>query len=191
MKAPLPIAVLDACVLYPAPLRDFLMRLATANLYEPRWSAAIHEEWISNLLENRSDLKRPILERTRDLMNAAVPSALIQSDESLIETLTLPDPDDCHVLATAIQGNASLIVTFNLRDFPSRTLAPYNVTAIHPDAFAVRLYTAYPTDFVNRIRIHRTSLINPPKTVEEYLATLRQNQLPKIAERLSQRSDEI
>jgi predicted nucleic acid-binding protein len=191
MKAPLPIAVLDACVLYPAPLRDFLMRLATANLYEPRWSAIIHEEWIRNLLENRSDLKRPTLERTRDLMNAAIPNASVLNDESLIKTLTLPDLNDRHVLATAIQGNASLIVTFNLRDFPAGTLAPYKVTAIHPDAFAVRLYTAYPTDFVNRIRIHRASLISPPKSVEEYLATLRQNQLPEIAERLSKRADEI
>jgi hypothetical protein len=30
--------VYDACVLYPAPLRDLLMHLALSDLYRARWS---------------------------------------------------------------------------------------------------------------------------------------------------------
>ncbi len=48
-------AIYDSCVLYPAPLRDLLVRLARTGLFRARWTDAIHDEWIRNLLENRSD----------------------------------------------------------------------------------------------------------------------------------------
>ena len=59
----------DSCVLYPAPLRDLLVRLGGTGLFRARWTNQIHDEWIRNLLENRTDLSRERLERTRDLMN--------------------------------------------------------------------------------------------------------------------------
>ena len=68
--------IYDACILYPAPLRDLLMRLALTDLYRARWSDQIHEEWMTAVLRNRSDLSRAQLERTRSLMNAHVPDAL-------------------------------------------------------------------------------------------------------------------
>ena len=64
-------AIYDSCVLYPAPLRDLLMWLALSDLFRARWSNDIHEEWIRNLLEDRPDLTRERLERTRDKMNSA------------------------------------------------------------------------------------------------------------------------
>jgi hypothetical protein len=115
----------DACVLYPAPLRDLLMRLALTDLYRARWSDQIHEEWITAVLRNRSDLSRAQLERTRSLMNAHVRDALVDGYQSLIPALALPDPDDRHVLAAAIKRGADLIVTFNLDDFPDHVLASY------------------------------------------------------------------
>jgi len=117
-------AIFDACVLYPAPLRDLLMSLALTGLFRAKWTAAIHEEWIGNLLRNRDDLTRPQLERTRDLMDRAVPDALVAGYEELIDPLTLPDPDDRHVLAAAIRGRADVIVTSNLKDFPETALKP-------------------------------------------------------------------
>ena len=86
--------IYDACVLYPAPLRDLLMRLALTDLYRARWSDQIHEEWITAVLRNRSDLSRAQLERTRSLMNAHVLDALVDGYQSLIPALELPDPDD-------------------------------------------------------------------------------------------------
>jgi hypothetical protein len=67
----------DACVLYPAPLRDLPLRLALTDLYRARWSEAIHEEWIRAVLRNRPDLSRQQLERTSALMNAHVRDALV------------------------------------------------------------------------------------------------------------------
>ncbi len=64
--------IYDACVLYPAPLRDFLLRLATTGLFSAKWTDQIHDEWIRNLLKNRRELSDK-LSRTRELMNKAAP----------------------------------------------------------------------------------------------------------------------
>jgi hypothetical protein len=37
--------VLDACVLYPASIRDLLLNLAQLGLFKPRWSDEIQNEW--------------------------------------------------------------------------------------------------------------------------------------------------
>jgi len=66
-------AVYDACVLYPASLRDFLMWLGLSGRFRARWSAQIHDEWKRNLLINRPDLSADQLDRTSDLMDRAIP----------------------------------------------------------------------------------------------------------------------
>jgi predicted nucleic acid-binding protein len=126
--------VFDACVLYPAPLRDFLLRLSTTGLFAAKWTDHIHDEWVRNVLKSRPDLEGK-LPRTRDLMNRAVPDALVTGYETLIEKLELPDADDRHVLAAAIRSGAQAIITFNLKDFPDDALAQYGIEAIHPDLF--------------------------------------------------------
>ncbi|MBD9466542.1 PIN domain-containing protein [Pseudomonas sp. Pdm06] len=68
-------AVYDANVLYPAPLRDFLMRLALTGAYRARWSAQIHDEWKRNLLMKRPDLTVDQVNRTSALMDRAIPDA--------------------------------------------------------------------------------------------------------------------
>ena len=109
-------AILDACVLYRAPLRDLLIRLARTNLFRARWSDQVHNEWTRNLLLKRPDLEGK-LERTRDLINEAVDDCLVEGYETVIPSLALPVPDDGHVLAAAIVGRADVIVTCNLKDF--------------------------------------------------------------------------
>lgn len=77
-------AIYDACVLYPAPLRDFLMWLGLSGRFRARWSAQIHDEWKRNLLLNRSDLTREQLDRTSTLMDQAIPDGLVTGHEVLI-----------------------------------------------------------------------------------------------------------
>ena len=103
-------AVFDSCVLYSASLRDFLLRLGIAHLVMPFWSEEIHNEWMRNLLQKRPNLEAEKLERTRQKMDFHFPSALVHEYEFLIPTLQLPDSNDRHVLAVAIQAKAEYIV---------------------------------------------------------------------------------
>jgi hypothetical protein len=64
--------IYDACVLYPAPLRDLLMWLAVTDLFKARWTDDIHDEWIRNVLKNRPDLSLEQLTKTKNFMNAHV-----------------------------------------------------------------------------------------------------------------------
>ena len=171
----------DANVLYPAELRNFLMHLALTGIFGARWSADVHEEWISNLLSNRPDLTRAKLERTRQLMDKAAPDALVTGYERRIAGLTLPDPNDRHVLAAAIHAGASVIVTCNLADFPSHILEEFDIDAQHPDEFILHLLDLAPGLVLEAAENHRTSLKNPPKTVEEYINSLESQGLKQMA----------
>lgn len=115
--------VYDACVLYPAPLRDFLIRTALTGVVQARWTEEILEECFRNILKNRPELSSARLERTRGLMRSVIPNSMVEGYEELIDGLTLPDPDDRHILAAAIHAGAQSIVTFNLRDFPEEVLS--------------------------------------------------------------------
>jgi predicted nucleic acid-binding protein len=185
------IVVYDACVLYPAPLRDLLMQLAVADLFQARWTDEIHDEWIRNVLSDRPDIRPESLARCRELMDRHVPDCLVVGYETLIPTLALPDPDDRHVLAAAIHGQAEVIVTFNLSDFPASVLGSFGIEAIHPDEFIARLWDEEPAGVLTAAKLHRQSLKRPPKTVAEYLATLEQCRLPETVARLRPHSDEI
>lgn len=161
------VAIYDACVLHPAPLRDLLMHLAVSGLYRARWTDRIHEEWIRSVLERRSDIAAPALERTRRQMDANVPDCLVAGYEGLEAALQLPDPDDRHVLAAAILSQAGTIVTYNLKDFPVAVLAPLGITAQHPDQFIEHVFDLSPAAVIKAVADQRASLHNPPKTVEE------------------------
>jgi hypothetical protein len=93
------VVIYDACVLYPAPLRDLLLRLGAKGLVRARWTDEILDECFRNILINRPDLDAASLQRTRDLMNRAIPDVLVTGYEGLITGLDLPDADDRHVLA--------------------------------------------------------------------------------------------
>ena len=134
------------------------------------------------MLRDRPDLSRAQLERTRSLMNAHGRDALVDGHQPLIPSLELPDPDDRHVLAAAIQCGADLIITFNLDDFPEQTLSIYGLGACHPDLFLVDQLNLDAERVCMAMRQHRASLRNPPKTAEEYLVTLEEQGLSSFSQ---------
>ena len=163
-------AFLDASVLYPVSLRHLLMRLALERLYQAKWSAAIHQEWIRAVLRDNPHIPTVRLHALRDAMDDRIDDAVVTDYEHLIETLTLPDQNDRHVLAAAIVGQVNVIVTRNLRDFPKSALAPYKITAVHPDGFIRRLIELAPDKVVEAVRDQQASLLNPPVGMSELLA---------------------
>lgn len=177
--------IYDACVLYPAALRDFLMQLGLSGLFRARWSPDIHDEWKRNLLMNRPDLTKEQVDRTSALMDQAIPDSLVEGYEDIVAGLTLPDPNDRHVLAAAIHCGASVIVTFNERDFPAEALAPNGIQCLHPDKFVGALLELDTEAVALAARRQRARLQNPPIDADQYLHYLRKQGLPKTSAALA------
>jgi hypothetical protein len=165
-------AVYDACVLYPAPLRDFLMWLGLSGRFRARLSTQIHDEWEAQPAEEPAGPHGRELDRTSGLMDLAIPGALVSGHEALIDGLVLPDPDDRHVLAAAIRCHASVILTFNERDFPADVLGSFGLEAQHPDLFVENLFDLDQAAVVAAAQRQRQQLKNPPIDVDCYLDIL-------------------
>lgn len=183
-RYPIITALLDANVLYPAPLRDYLLHLASLSIYVPLWTAAIQEEWIRNLLKARPDISRTALESTQRSMDKAFPGSNITGYESLIRNISLPDPGDRHVLAAAIKGEAQVIVTANIKDFPKDTLIIYSIRAEHPDVFFSTCIDRDRERSINALENQVKALKRPSLPREKVLENLERTGLVKSVAKL-------
>ena len=174
--------ILDANVIYPAPVRDLLLNLAYVELFSPKWTDTIQHEWISNLLKNRPDLNRDSLEKIVHAMNAAFPDANVFGFEDYLLELELPDTDDRHVLAAALKCEADAIITFNQKDFPIDYLMQFEVVTYTPDSFLRLLYQFSPDTVQQAFRNQLKSLKNLPQTKEELINTLVRYNIPSAKE---------
>jgi predicted nucleic acid-binding protein len=145
------IAVLDACVLVQAPLRDTMLRLAEPPaLYQPLWSDEIIAE-MKRALETQIGLppaKTAYLVRE---LRRHFADCWVTGFEPLVRKMT-NDPKDRHVLAAAVRANARSVVTFNKRHFPPSATSPWNIEAVGPSRFLEELYTEAPAVVIERIR---------------------------------------
>ena len=178
------IVVYDACVLYPASLRDLLVRLAAKRVVQARWTQAVLDEYVDALLERQPRLERARLSRTCELMNRAVPEALVGGYEQVMESLSLPDPDDRHVLAAAIVAGAQVIVTQNLRDFPDDLLRPHGIEALHPDEFVLDTIDLAPGAVCEALAEQSANLRNPRISRDELLERLERVGLARSVARI-------
>lgn len=181
-----PGAVYDACVLYPFHPRNVLIQCAFDGLVEARWTDDIHDEWMRNLAANNPALPIERLEATRDRMKSVLPEADVANYRPLIADLTLPDPDDRHVLAAAIAGKASAIVTWNLKDFPAKHLLPYGVTSQSPDDLLTGLHAAFPDALISSVKRARLNLRKTTPPIEAFIDALQQSGLKKFSSMLHQ-----
>ncbi|WP_284782690.1 PIN domain-containing protein [Corynebacterium rhinophilum] len=176
--------VYDANVLYPSTLRDILVRLAGSGYFRARWTDKILDEVFRNLKSNRPDLDPTKLARTRTLMCRAVDDCLVTGYEDLVESLSLPDRDDRHVLAAAIRCGAQVIVTENKRDFPKTALMPFDIEAQSADEFLCNQIDLYAPRVHQAITYATAALKNPPRTINDVLNSLAKAGAPEAAELL-------
>jgi predicted nucleic acid-binding protein len=177
------IAIYDACVLYSAFLRDLVVRVAIHGRAQDelwaKWTGRIHREWIRAVRRQKPGVSRQNLMRTARLMDQHVRGSRVHHYERWERRLTLPDPNDRHVLAAALACVADVIVTFNTVDFPAPILSPFGVQAVTPDVFLLQLM---PLGFViSAAAEHRASMKRPTMSAAEYLEALRRNKLPGTA----------
>lgn len=171
-------AVLDACVLIPAALRDTLLRAADAGQYRLIWSMDILAEVQRNLVKQLR-LTEAQANGLIEAMRAAFPEANATGYEPLIPDMT-NEPKDRHVAAVAVASQAQVIVTSNLKDFPATALAPYDIEALSPDDFLAQLLARDDARMVQVLIEQAQDLRNPPLTVNQVLDMLAK-QVPMFA----------
>lgn len=174
-------AFFDANVFYGARLRSLIVYAAQTKLFRARWSEMVHEEWVRNLLKNRQDLKAEDLIRIRELMNAAVPDCIVTGFEPLMNCIALPDDDDRHIVAAAIMTRANVIVTFNLKHFPTYTLEGFRIHTKHPDEFLMDAFSLGPDEMAEAVINDCLHYSTPPLTFDDYRAGLTKAGVPKFA----------
>jgi predicted nucleic acid-binding protein len=152
------VAVFDACILYPFHLRNIVVQAAVDRLVEARWTDTIHEEWIRNLATNAPAIPIERLQLTRRLMGDALPTAMVTGYEGHILEVTLPDPDDRHVVAAAITAKASLILTWNMRHFPESELKKFGLQRVTPDEFLSGIFEKAPDLVIGSLANARRNL---------------------------------
>lgn len=146
---------------------------------------AIHDEWIEAVLRDRPDLTRERLQRTRELMDRHAEGSLVMDYDKRIQDLELPDLNDRHVLAAAIEAEADMILTWNLRDFPEAVLGSHGLRATTPDELLAGLVEDHRAEMIGILREARLSLKQPPLAAAEYLSTLRNQGLIRTCARLA------
>lgn len=135
--------LLDACVLYPTVMRAVVLGVAEQGLFKPFWSARILEEW-ARAARKIGPLGEPQARAEIALLRVAWPNAEIAPQPGLERRLYLPDPDDVHVLASAIAASADVLLTLNAADFPQQTLRHEGVERRDPDGFLWQIFSDHP-----------------------------------------------
>ena len=175
-------AVLDTNVIYPVISRDLLLWFAHHDLYTPKWSIHIFDEWKDVMI--RKGVPEPEAEERIGKANLAFPDALVKNYEGLIGQLQMRDEKDRHVLAAAIKTNANIIVTNNIKDFPEKYLQSFGLKAITADDFLTDIIDLNPEKAVIAFREMVVNKRNPPLDEYEVLNQLRNIGLKNAADYL-------
>ena len=175
--------LLDSDVLFPLPLRDTLLRAAEVGLYDLCWSQQILDDTTRNLV-NKGRMTEQRAAVLQQRLKYYFPKAIVEVPAETIAAMT-NHPGDRHVAAAAAISQAKIIVTFNLRHFPSESLIPWGIEAQHPDAFLCDLDRAFPNALVKIVRQQSEDLKDPPISLTELLSKLGQ-QVPEFVNRVQQ-----
>ena len=174
--------VLDACVLVPVALVDTLLRIAERDLYRPLWSGRIVAEATDAIAEIHPNIPPEQIARRFVAMDETFDDARVDGWENLEQTVTLPDPDDRHVVAAAVRGRADAIVTANVRDYPSDVLEPLHIEVIHPDDFLLDQLDLAPRIVLNVLREQAAHTRRPALTAVDLIARLARAGVPGFAD---------
>ncbi|VBA44722.1 Putative ribonuclease VapC50 [Mycobacterium innocens] len=170
--------VLDACVLVPYPLVDFLLRLADEGIYRPLWSEDILDETRRALINKLNRTPEAVDKRLKAMRDSFI-DAEVTGYRDLISAMRNHEGDR-HVLAAAVRERAEVIVTTNLPHFPPDAVEPYHIEVRHPDAFLLDQIDLYEDATRSALLGIVAAWSNPPYTAHQILDALG-TQAPKFA----------
>jgi predicted nucleic acid-binding protein len=178
----IPRVVLDANVLAAEVVRDFILSLAEQDCLRPMWSPELGLELRRALV--RMKVAPVVADKIWQLLNEAFPFAIEVDIGAVLPELGVRDPHDLHV--AQIASRADFLVTFNVRDFPSR-LGPARVA--HPDEFTLRCAVHHPERTRMAIEAMCARRTRSMPTRNQLLESLALNRLPATAEFLRRLGD--
>ncbi|RSX52390.1 PIN domain-containing protein [Bifidobacterium callimiconis] len=174
------VAFLDANIFPHTWLTDVLLTFADHHLFDPEYSDDVLEEARRAFVDDLG--KDPAwVDRYLSAIRNIKPYYLVSSIPELTGEVVLPDAGDRHVAAAAHNGDADVIVTFNLKDFPANQLAKIGLSARHPDAFLTGIAEAYPERAIKAMTELVASKKHPPRTMREELERLEHSGMPGFA----------
>jgi hypothetical protein len=135
--------IIDSCVLANYGVCDLLLRLAERpRLFSPHWSEEILSE-VRRTQIHKLGWEEALADSFQREVRVNFPEAIVTGYDSILPAMT-NDPGDRHVLAAAVKEGCPLILTFNLRHFPSGSMAPWKIAARHPQDYLIVLYEMEP-----------------------------------------------
>lgn len=179
-----PRILIDTCVLYPTVMREMVLGVAQSGLFEPIWSDRILEEWARAAVklgpEGAAQAQSEIA-----LIRAAWPQALRPGAPHVAQRLWLPDENDIHVLAVAVDSGADMLMTLNAKDFPRGALAEEDIDRVDPDGYLMQLWMDNPAPVEQAARHVLTTARRLSGTDWDMRGLLRKARLPRLAKALA------
>lgn len=176
-------ATLDACVLFPTVLREILLAVAGRGLFTPVWSQRILQEWV-RATDKLGPVARIEAEGEAALVQSRFPAAMTRAHPEIEARLWLPDPNDLHVLATAIASHSDCLITFNAQDFPGATLQEEGIQRRDPDGFLWEMAARHESliaDAVATVHARAEAMAGAPLSPR---ALLKRARLPRLGKQL-------
>ena len=150
------VVLADANVLYSRVLRDYLLYGMTEGLVRIRWSREILREVVEHLAANLDTFDESSGARLVAAMNLAFPHSQIDLTPEAVAAvrhLTLPDPNDRHVIAAAVAAEVDLICTDDRTGFPPKVMADFGIDITTPDSLLSALIEQAPDAMLNAHRM--------------------------------------
>lgn len=173
--------VLDTDVLVGALVRNIILTFAEAGFFRARWSSTTICQEFEPAVIRAANLSPEKAAFQRARIEEAFPEGEIAEDPVLVDGLILPDPDDRHIFAVAIQAKAALIVTNNLKDFPAAALIAHQIEPISADSFIADCIDLAGPEAIAELRDLRERFRRPEMDAEAFLRLVEERGLSQTA----------
>lgn len=169
---PLLVAALDANTLVPILSYDFLLTAFDHGLYEPVASTTTIAEIERNLIEDFPQLDPASLRRRVEQMRATLADHIVDAG-SVDGVPEVINPRDRHVIAAALAGEASVVVTNDQRLRSETSEAEIGMEPMSGDDFAAHLLRLVPDDVDEVLSTLAAKRTKRPVTTVELVDALR------------------
>ena len=171
--------VIDANLLAPTLTRTVIYGLAKADIIFPRLSHQIINEAIYALGKFNSidpNAAKRLLYSWPEKSPGWIVQSVVRAD------IQLRDSMDVHVVETAIAGQAPLILTENLRDFPSKVLKPFGIRTSRLDPLMMYLAETRKDEVSDILLWTHNKLLEKISEPLDFPEKLRRSNLKKLAD---------